>query len=125
MDFATGFIPLSVAVADLNGDGRSDLVTTNRGPNTVSVLLGNGDGTFGRRPTRDGSDPRSVAVGDIDMDGLLDLAVTNLNSNTVSVLLGNGDGTFLAKRDFNSGANATHSVAIADFNSDGRRTSPC
>ena len=78
----------------------------NYGSNTVSVLLGNGDGTAsGRRPTsRRGAGPISVAIGDLNGDGKPDLAVANYGSNTVSVLLGNGDGTFGTKTDFATGS---------------------
>jgi hypothetical protein len=115
----------SVAIADLNADGRPDAVTANSstavGGNTVSVLLGKGDGTFGpKRSFATGSYPVSVTIGDIDGDGRLDLAVANRSSNTVSVLLGNGDGTFGAKRDYKTGSSTPFSVAIADFNADGR-----
>ena len=97
----------AIAVADLNGDGMPDVVAVNgplvisggpgsiKSSNTVSILLGNGDGTFQTHldyPT--GSSPTSVAVGDFNGDGKLDLAVTNQDDNTVSILLGNGDGTF-------------------------------
>src|SRR2546426_1197574 len=73
-------------------------------PGTVSVLLGNGDGTFLAAPTfAAGNYPSSVAVGDVNGDGRLDLAVANTRSNDVSVLLGNGDGTFQLARSFSAG----------------------
>src|SRR5438034_215867 len=79
----------SPVVADINGDGKLDLVTEG------SVRLGNGDGTF--KPAVNfstGASPISVAVGDFNRDGKPDLAVANNGSGNVSVLLGNGDGTF-------------------------------
>src|SRR5262249_13424661 len=90
--------PNYLLAADLNGDGRLDLVTTNDTvdhPASLSVLLGNGDGTF-RAPARFavGTAPRAVAEGDFNGDGRPDLAVSNFTSNDLSVLLGNGDGTF-------------------------------
>ncbi len=107
---AIGFIPSSfdagtsafaVATGDFNGDGKLDVVVANASSNNVSVLLGNGDGTFQAPvdyPT--GSQPSSVAVGDFNGDGKLDLAVANQNcpsfpcgAGSVSILLGNGDGT--------------------------------
>src|SRR5439155_1239735 len=94
-DLAAGAHPSSVAVDDFNEDGKPDLVVANSLGDTVSVLLGNGDGTF--RPAANyavGTDPRSVAVGDFNGDGKPDLAVANTGSSTISVLLGNGDGTF-------------------------------
>ncbi|MET7785134.1 FG-GAP-like repeat-containing protein [Streptomyces sp900116325] len=88
-DYAAGDFPVSVAVGDLNSDGRLDLVTANSGgtANTVSVLLNNGDGTFGAKTDyTTGSFPLSVAVGDFN-GGLPDLVTANASGNTVSVLL--------------------------------------
>src|SRR3982750_3886097 len=99
--FGAGVQPFSVAAGDFNGDGKLDLATANNNANTVSILLGNGDGTFGANTDFNvGNRPRSVAVGDFNLDGKLDLAVANGSSNTVSILLGNGDGTFGANTDF-------------------------
>jgi hypothetical protein len=77
-------------VADVTGDGRADLVTANFGSSNVSVLLGNGNGTFASAQNfATGSSPVSAAVGDLNGDGLPDLVVANQANNTVSVLLGN------------------------------------
>src|SRR5256712_3318430 len=89
-DFGVGTNPRSVAMGDVNGDGRPDLAVANGGSNTVSVLVGNGDGTFqAAQSFATGTTPLSVAVGDVNGDGRLDLAVANGGSNTVSVLVGN------------------------------------
>ena len=97
----TGRMPASVAVADFNGDGKSDLVTADYYDNTVSVLLGNGNGTFQPGQTfGTGSEPYSVVVADFNGDGKSDMVTVSNGDNTASVLLGNGDGTFQAKRDF-------------------------
>jgi hypothetical protein len=106
-------------VGDFNGDGLLDLAVANYGPSpSVSVLLGNGDGTFQTaRNFAAGGYPRSVAVGDFNGDGVLDLAVANPFAN-VSVLLGNGDGTFQAPRSFPAG-DTPWPVAVGDFNGDG------
>ncbi len=122
VDYATGIEPSSVAIGDVNGDGKPDLVTGSLSEvsNTVSVLLGNGDGTF--QPKVDygaGFGPRWVAIGDVSGDGKSDLVVANVVDNTVSVLLGNGDGTFLTKVDYGAGIRPL-SVAIGDVSGDGK-----
>jgi hypothetical protein len=116
--YATGTSPQAVAVGDFNGDGNLDFAIVNSTANTVSVLLGNGDGTF--KPKVDyatGSTPLGVAVGDFNGDGNLDIAVTNSVSNTVSVFLGKGDGTFQAKMDSATG-NGPRGIAVGNFNAD-------
>ena len=87
-DFRVGGSPFSVAPGDFNGDGIQDLAVANGRSNDVSVLLGNGDGTFqAAQAFGAGGGPRSVAVGDFNGDGVPDLAVANANSNNVSVLI--------------------------------------
>ena len=98
LDVPTGTLPNSVAAGDLNGDTFLDLVTTNW-EGSVSVLIGNGDGTFQLGPeVAAGSSARSVAVADLNGDAVADLAVADFDADSVSVLLGNGDGTFLPRR---------------------------
>ena len=82
--FAPASSPISLAVADVNGDGKPDLVVANANSNSVSVLLGNGNGTFQTQQTfAAGTDPRfSVAVADVNGDGKPDIVVANSNSNT-------------------------------------------
>ena len=117
---ATGSEPSSVAVGDFNGDGKEDLAVANYGSNTLSILLGNGNGTFQTQQTlATGSGPGPVVVGDFNGDGKEDLAVVNEASNTVSVFLGNGNGTFQAQQTFATGTSPS-SVAVGDFNGDGK-----
>ena len=90
-----GSSPDATAVSDLNGDGALDLVVANGGSDTVSVLLGNGDGTFQLAQTLAvASDPTAVAVADLNGDGKPDLVVASEGAGTLSVFLGNGDGAF-------------------------------
>ena len=123
--YPAGLVPISVAVADMNGDGKPDVVVTNNqdnGNGSVGLLLGNGDGTFGSvvNYASGGFSPQSVAVADLNGDGKLDVLVSNLSSNNVGVLLGNGDGTFRAPLIYGTGGINPLSVAIADVNGDGK-----
>src|SRR5437867_3084843 len=107
-----------MAVGDVNGDGRPDLAVANVNSGDVSVLLGNGDGTFQPALTfAAGYAPYSVAVGDFNGDGRPDLST--IAGTGVSVLLGNGDGTFQPALTFAAG-NSPFSLAVGDFNGDGR-----
>jgi hypothetical protein len=103
----------AVAVVDLNGDGRADLVAGAQ--NSIHALLGNGDGTL-QSPLHSGSYGGSITIADINGDGNLDLAMTA--GGHVGVSLGNGLGAFGAPHYFAAGAGMT-SVAVADFNGDG------
>ena len=124
-DYASGTGASAAAIADLNGDGALDLVTTNFSGSTVSVLLGRGDGTF---PTHTDYTtaryPQRIAIGDLNGDGRLDLVVAaavdqiSERLSAISVLLGNGDGTFRTHADYASAWGATE-VQLADLNGDG------
>ncbi len=114
--------PTSVVARDFNGDGKPDLaVASGRG---VTVLAGNGTGSFAEvtgSPFAAGSFPTSIGSGDFNGDGSVDLAVTNRNDNNITVLIGNGAGSFAPGlgSPFPAGSAPT-SVAVADFNRDGR-----
>jgi hypothetical protein len=120
--YATGTLPESVAVGDLNGDGKLDLATANLGlggEHTVSVFLNRGDGSFPARVDHGtGICAMSVAIGDLTGDGKPDLVTANCG-NTVSVLLNRGDGSFRAGLDYATGNNP-HSVTLGDLNGDGK-----
>ncbi len=114
--YPTAVSPAAIAVGDFNNDGKQDIVTvSNTSIGSVSVLLGNGNGTF-QAPINSpaGTAPSTVAVADFDGDGKLDLAV-NVTGIT-EILKGNGDGTFQAPRLYAGGG--TH-IAVADLNNDG------
>ena len=127
VDFATGSSPYSVAIGDLNGDGKPDLaVANNSSSNTVSLLRNTGSSGTISFATKvnftTGTNPQSVSIGDIDGDGKYDLVIANNSSNTVSVLRNIGSiGTisFATKIDFTTGTKP-RSVAIGDMNGDGK-----
>ena len=121
--------PRALAIRDLDGDSIPDVVALHvggpgstgfflEGSNVVSVLLGNGDGTFQDRVNYPVDQrPRTVDVADLNDDDILDLVVANSTSNNVSVLLGNGDGSFQGQQLFPAGSQLLV-AAVSDINSD-------
>ena len=140
-DYTVGNGPSSVAIADFNRDGLLDLAVANETDGTISILKGNGDGTFtlpltcGAIPqpfpgcinlppvtsgtTTTAASPSALAVGDFNDDGIPDIAVTDVANDRVLILLGNGDGTFLAPVAYPTGSNPVALVA-QDFDADGQ-----
>jgi Flp pilus assembly secretin CpaC len=110
----------------LNNDMFLDLAVVNKAANTVSVFLGNGDGTF--QPRTDlatGATPVSVVAADfhdLTGTGFIDLAVANQADNTISIFQGNGDGTFKPPTLLSLAAGSMPSaLAVGDFNNDGHQ----
>lgn len=105
---------------ELNNDGKPDAVTANVGSNSVSILLGRGDGTFNpQQEVGVGSSPHGIAVLDVDGDGDSDIATANTTGNNMSVLLNNGSGVFGPATSFDSGGAGEYALGAGDMNNDG------
>ena len=118
-DIATGKNPVAIVASGFNADSNVDLADANHDDNTVSIFLGNGDGTFTSKVTlTTGLGPVALVTADLNNDSIPDLAVVNQTDDTVSIFLGNGDGTFTPQGVFATGKNSVAAVA-ADFNGDG------
>ena len=124
---ASGFVPLGIAVGDFNGDGIPDLAFGNADGSTVTILLGNGDGTFTASAVDRGPSVYAIAlaVGDFNGDGIQDIAVqceyiNGGGGGIVDILLGNGDGTFSVKPGPTTvNPYFAYGIAVGDFNGDG------
>ncbi len=109
-----------VRAVDLNGDGKLDLVTANLQTATLSVFIGNGDGTFQKDTLLDGGKYNAFfAIDDLDCDGDNDIVVTHWREDTVAVLLNKGDGSFSPRINYKSGM-SNYGVAIFDATGDGK-----
>ena len=116
---ATGGGPFATVAGDFNQDGIPDIATANLYANTISVFLGNGDGTFAAPSTLPtGNSPIAIVTGDFNNDGFLDLAVANENDFTVGVYLGSGGGAFTFAGAVAAGS-IPNSIVVGDFNRDG------
>ena len=115
-----GEYPRALAVGDVDGNGIPDLVAVNERSNTLSVMLGNGDGTFGARRFRTSHTALTLDPADLNGDGEVDLVVENVDrTSTIATLLGRGDGTFGTSADF-GGWGTYIFAAVGDVNDDGR-----
>jgi hypothetical protein len=123
--FPVGTAPGSVEIADLNGDGRPDIIVANEQSNNVTILLGDGKGGFTEAkgsPFPAGHDPNDIAIGDFNRDGRLDLAFANHEEKYLTVLLGDGQGGFTPAPNSPFAVEVrphTHGVASGDLNGDG------
>ncbi len=124
VSYPVGPYPNSVFSADLNNDGKLDLVTANGNSNSISILFASSAGTFDPKVDYSvGSNPSSVFAADLNNDGKLDIAVANFIGNSISVLLASSAGpagTFDPKVDYPTGSQHPWSVFAADLNNDGK-----
>jgi len=119
--YPVGTSPAGVALADLNNDLKLDIIVANEDSDDVSVLLNNGDGTFGPATSLDAgvlSFPEVVRVADFNGDGKRDIVCALSGADAVAVFRGKGDGTFEAADVFDTGGTSPFSVAVADVNDD-------
>src|SRR5712671_2252019 len=128
--FSGGTYPISIVVADVNNDGKPDLLLVNIASNNLGVLLGNGDGTFQAVVTyaSGGQSPFSVVISDVNGDGKPDVVIANQCAGAncqggrggLGVLLGKGDGTFQPAVTYDTGSGQSLSIAVADVNGDNK-----
>ncbi len=122
--FFPGIGNTDIVAADFNGDGRPDVATIALGHDSLSVYLGNGDGTFRSHVDfATGRDARGITAGDFNGDGKIDLAVAHFTLSSavaVDVSLGRGDGTFGAATTYSIGPEGIGAIRSADLNGDGR-----
>ena len=117
--YPTGSHAHGAALADVNGDGKVDLAVANAGSSTVSILLGNGNGSFASATNfGTGATPKNVVVADLSGDGVLDLATADQDANRVSVLRGTGTGSFGPATGYPVCGGPPHEVNVGNFNGD-------
>ena len=126
MTYSTGYgtRPSWVAFGDFNNDRYLDMASTDSSDNTISILLGYGNGSFATAKayyTGIGSTPIYLTIDDFNNDRKLDIAVINYGTNEIVLLFGFGDGTFLLGSAFSTGIGSRpNTLAVGDFNKDGR-----
>ncbi|SFW54850.1 Repeat domain-containing protein, partial [Paenibacillus sp. UNCCL117] len=112
--------PNGITAADFNKDGRTDIAVADTTSHTISVRLGNGDGTFGNSAAYgSGKSPQAIVHGDVNGDGNIDLITVDRDSDSISVFLGNGGGTFANALSFPVG-DVSLRLAVGDFNDDNK-----
>ena len=116
--YPVGVAQGGLIVADVNGDGKPDILVSNQNSNDIGVLLGNGDGTFQNEVTYAVTGPGTLALADINGDGTPDLVVDNYSGSSVSVLAGNKNGTFGNAISSPVGSNP-NGLAVAEIDGDG------
>src|SRR5262245_60810980 len=118
--YQTGSDPLYIASGDLNNDGRLDVIVSNQAPDTtLSVFLGNGDGSLAAKTDLGaGEFPDQVVIGDLNADGRADLVMANGYHDLISIFIGNGQGGFAPHTDIAMGSDFGD-IALAQLDSDG------
>jgi hypothetical protein len=120
----SGTRPYWVALGDFNNDTKLDMISVNHDDDSISVFLAYGNGSFANVETYsngDGSMPMYVSVADFNNDHKLDIAVVNFGTDSIVLQFGIGDGTFLLDDSYSTGdGSQPNTLAIADFNKDGR-----
>lgn len=124
--YSVGDSPIAIVAADVNLDGKADILTANRDTDDFSVRLGNGDGTFGGEAWwATGARPQDIAVADLNADGYPDAAIVNESDDSVSVFFNDGDGTFTLNATYTTNnpdgnfGNGPRGLDAADLNFDG------